>query len=90
MRTEAGIRDLKIHLSAYLREVEAGKTVVITKHGKPIGRIVPEAQPIKEQLEALERAGLITWNGKKLKPMLPVAQAKGGKTVADLLLEDRE
>ena len=90
MQTEAGIRELKTRLSTYLRKVEAGETVLITKHGKPIGRIVPEAQPIEEQLEALSQAGLIAWSGEKLKPLVPVAKAKGLRTVADLLLEDRE
>jgi len=42
MQTEAGVRELKTQLSAYLLKVEAGETVLITKHGKPIGRIVPE------------------------------------------------
>ena len=90
MRIEAGIRDLKAKLSDYLRQVEEGETVVITKHGKPIGRIVPLPQPPKEQLEILRRAGLIAWNQKRLPPLTPVARAKGDRTVADLLLEDRE
>jgi len=90
MQTEAGIRDLKSNLSEYMRSVEAGGTVVITKHGKPIGRIVPETQSIKEQLKSLNQTGLIAWNGKKLPKIEPVAKAKGKKTVADLLLEDRE
>jgi prevent-host-death family protein len=45
MQTKAGIRELKAHLSAYLRQVKAGGTVVITDRGEPIGRIVPIAQP---------------------------------------------
>jgi prevent-host-death family protein len=89
-RKEVGVRELKAQLSAYLREVEAGKAVTITKRGKPIGRIVPVAQPTEARLKALDRAGLIAWNGKKLQPMAPVAQARGDRTVADLLLEDRE
>jgi prevent-host-death family protein len=36
-----GIRHLQAHPSAYLRKAEAGETVYITKHGKPIGRLVP-------------------------------------------------
>ena len=86
---QTGIRDLKAHLGAYLREVEAGQTVVITKHGKPIGRIVPVTQSTEAQLDALSQAGLIAWNKQKLQPLAPVAQARGERTVADLLLEDR-
>jgi len=87
---QTGIRDLKTHLSSYLRQVEAGQTVVITRHGKPIGRIVPVPQPTEAQLEALSQAGLIAWNRQNLQPLAPVAQARGQRTVADLLLEGRE
>lgn len=88
--TETGIRELKAHLSAYLRQVEAGKTIVITKRGRPIGRIVPLAQSTESRLEALDQAGLIAWNQETLKPQAPVAQTRGDRTVAELLLEDRE
>lgn len=87
---QAGIRDLKTHLSSYLRQVEAGQTVVITKRGKPIGRIVPVTPSTEAQLDTLDQAGLIAWNKRKLQPLAPVAQARGERTVADLLLEDRE
>lgn len=90
MQSEAGIRELKARLSAYLRQVKAGGTVIITERGEPIGRIVPLAQPTEVQLETLKQAGLIAWSGEKLPPLAPVAQAKGERTVADLLLEDRE
>ncbi|MGD0561510.1 MAG: type II toxin-antitoxin system prevent-host-death family antitoxin [Roseiarcus sp.] len=35
--------EAKAHLSSLLDEVERGQTIVITRHGKPIARIVPEA-----------------------------------------------
>ena len=88
--TETGIRELKAHLSRYLRQVEDGQTVVITRHGKPIGRIVPVTEATETQLDALRQAGLIAWNRQKLQPLAPVAQARGERTVAELLVEDRE
>ena len=87
---QTGIRDLKTHLSSYLRQVEVGRTVVITRRGKPIGRIVPVTQSTEAHLDALSQAGLIAWNKQKLQPLAPVAQARGERMVADLLLEDRE
>lgn len=90
MQTKVGIRELKAQLSAYLRQVKAGGTVVITDRGKPIGRIVPLTQPMKTQLELLQQAGLIAWSGKKLAASAPVARIEGDRTVAELLLEDRE
>jgi prevent-host-death family protein len=35
--------EAKAHLASLLDAVERGDTIVITRHGKPIARIVPEA-----------------------------------------------
>jgi prevent-host-death family protein len=87
--TSVGIRELKGHLSEYLRRVRAGETVIITDRGQPVGRIVPVAQPLEDRLEAMAQAGLILWSGRKLEPMAPVARTRGERTIADLLVEDR-
>ncbi|RME59956.1 MAG: type II toxin-antitoxin system prevent-host-death family antitoxin [Caldilineae bacterium] len=87
---EAGIRELKSNLSAYLRQVKAGGSVLITEHGKPIGRIVPIAPSLESKLDALQQAGLIAWNGRKLGAIAPLGRVQGKRTVAELLLEDRE
>lgn len=84
-----GVRELKSQLSKYLRHVKAGRTIIITEHGKAVGRIVPPEATVKEKLEAMRRAGLIEWSGKKLKPMKPVAKVKDGYSVAQLLIDDR-
>ena len=81
---------MKTHLSAYLRRVKAGETIVITERGTPIGRIVPANASVEERMEALAQAGQIAWSGKKLGEVERVGRTKGEKTVADLLLEDRE
>jgi prevent-host-death family protein len=90
MAIETGIRDLKAKLSAYLRQVKAGETIVITERGKPIGRIVPVGLTTQDQLVTLVDAGLISWNNQKLAPVTPVAHTKGEHSIAELLLEDRE
>lgn len=84
------VRELKAQLSAYLRRVEAGEIVTITRHGKAIGRIVPVAESVEARLEELARAGLIAWNGERLPLSAPTAHAEGGQSVAALLLENRE
>jgi len=85
-----GIRDLKAQLSSYVRQVKAGSMVVITERGKPVGRIVPLSPSVETRMQGLIRAGLMAWSGRRLVPMMPVAQTRGKRTVADLLLEDRE
>jgi prevent-host-death family protein len=36
--------EAKIHLAQLLDEVERGETLVITRHGRAIARLVPETQ----------------------------------------------
>ena len=85
-----GIRDLKAQLSKYIQQVKAGETVIITERGKPIGRIVPTEPTTETRLKELEQAGMLAWSGRKLQSSAPMAQTRGGKTVAEMLLEDRE
>ena len=84
-----GVRELKARLSEYLRQVKKGRTVVITEHGKPVGRLVPTGQSLEQRLQAMIDAGLAEWNGKPLPPMKPVAKLRGGRSIADLIIEDR-
>ena len=84
------IRELKSRLSHYLRLTRAGESVVITDRGVPIGRIVPMGQDLDQRLVAMREAGLLQWSGRKLPRRKPVVRIKGRKTVAQLLVEDRE
>jgi prevent-host-death family protein len=43
--------DAKARLPSLLDEVERGETLVITRHGKPIARIVPEPDDRKEKID---------------------------------------
>lgn len=40
-----GAHEAKTHLSALLDRVERGEPIIITRHGKPIARLIPERQP---------------------------------------------
>ena len=84
------IRDLKAQLNKTIQQVKAGETVIITERGKPIGRIVPTEPSTETRLKELEQAGVLAWSGSKLLPAAPVAQTRGEKTVAEMLLKDRE
>ena len=85
-----GIRELKARLSAYLRQVKAGATLVITERGQPIGRIVPLRPSVYQRAEELAQAGLASWSGRRLRAREPVARIRGGKMLSQLLLEDRD
>ena len=84
------IRDLKAHLSKYLRKVKEGHTILITERGKPIGRIIPEREQIEERLARIVAAGLAEWSGKKLQPRNPTLTNQSEILISDLVSEQRE
>ncbi len=43
--------DAKTHLPQLLDEVERGETIVITRHGRPIARLVPEAHRRRAEID---------------------------------------
>ena len=43
-----GAFEAKTHLSELLARVEAGETVTITKHGRPVARLVPAAPVVRD------------------------------------------
>lgn len=85
-----GIQDLKARVSEYLRQVSQGQTVIITDHGRPVGRLSPLDQPLDERLIALQIARLVAWNDQKLKPATPAAVNRSDWQVSDILVEMRE
>ena len=59
---EVQASEAKAHLPQLLTEVERGESIIITRHGRAIARIVPEAsqrqvavQRVKEELNRFRR-----------------------------------
>lgn len=88
---EISVRELKNHLSKYLRRVIAGDEVVITSRNHPVARLVgvtgkpAELNGLTERLRALPG---VRWNGKqprggRLRPRIT------GKTAAAIVLQER-
>jgi len=56
---EVGVLEAKTHLSALIDEAAAGEDIVITRHGRPVAKLVPSdtlrrpAQNIAEQVRAV-------------------------------------
>jgi prevent-host-death family protein len=56
MLNEVGAYEAKTHLSALLERVARGEQIVITKHGRPIARLVPiERTSPDRRRKAIER-----------------------------------
>jgi prevent-host-death family protein len=90
IETTVGIRDFKARLSEYMRQVKKGQSIVITEHGKPVGRILPVEMSLEERVEMLRKAGLVAWSGKKLRRIKPPAVNRGDKLVSDIVVELRD
>ena len=48
---EVQASEAKAHLPQLLDEVERGETIVITRHGRPIARSVPDAERRQEEID---------------------------------------
>ncbi|HEY5388382.1 MAG TPA: type II toxin-antitoxin system prevent-host-death family antitoxin [Thermoleophilia bacterium] len=85
--TAVGIRELKAHLSRYLRLVQDGESVVVTNRGREIAVI--EAPGVeRDALRRLMESGMVMWSGGKPEvPGGPPIKIKGGpisQTVTDM------
>lgn len=78
------IRNLKNRLSHYLRPTRRGDSVVITD------RIVRMDQDLDQRLAAMCDTGQAQWSGRKLVHRKPVAKLRGRRSVAQLIVEDRD
>jgi prevent-host-death family protein len=85
-----GIRELKSKLSECVREVKRGGTVVVTEHGRRVARFVPESDSLDDRLEILRKAGTMLWSGRQLGRATSGVRPRGKRTVADIVVENRE
>lgn len=92
---KVGIRELKAHLSEYLRKVKEGEDLTITEHGKDIAVLKPlpaAKSRTREFLEELAAKGIVTLpkpgRRKPFGARKPV-RLPPGKTVSEAVLEDR-
>lgn len=92
---EAGIRDVKNNLSAYIRRVEAGERIAVTAHGRVVAEIGPPGAHVRRalsnRLDELIEAGLARPPLESGDPLadLPKRGLPPG-TAAELLDADRD
>ena len=51
MTREVQASEAKTHLTQLLDDVERGETIIITRHGRPIARIVSEASQRQREID---------------------------------------
>ena len=89
--THVGISALRDHLGKYLHLARGGEKVVVTDQGRPVAVLtgIEEDQEIRQAWDLVD-AGLADWNGAK--PMgskKPVKLRGGGKSAAEIVIQDR-
>ncbi len=83
------VRELKSSLSRVLALAQGGEVIEVTSHNKPIARILGIPQQADEGLRRLMASGTLSWRGGKPQFSPPVELASGGRSVSQMLLEDR-
>ncbi len=91
---QVAVRELKAHLSRLLARARAGEEIEVRSHNTPIARIVgipPAADgSLPEGIRRLIAEGALTWgNGGKLEDFAPLRLPSGGKSMSDIVIEDR-
>lgn len=86
---EAGVREVKNHLSQFLRRARAGERVVITDRGRAVAALVAiEDGGASELGWELVRQGLGEWGGGKPKGLANPPSVRG-RRAEEVVLEDR-
>ena len=86
--TDVNTRELKANLSRYLREVEGGAELGVTRRGKRIATISPVsgATPRDDAWARLLATGAVKWNGKKFVPPKRGVKVRGkGPTAEEIV-----
>jgi prevent-host-death family protein len=87
-KATVGIRELKDRASSIIDRVEEGEAITVTKHGRPVARIVSAATP--PHLSALIADGTVRpAEGPRYLPAKPAKLRGRGKTAAQYISEGR-
>lgn len=82
---EAGVRELRNHLSRYLERVKDGEEVVVTDRGRTVARILPMSG--ERTIDRLIADGIVT--PAKVQKRGSARPIRSAGTVSDLVAEQR-
>jgi prevent-host-death family protein len=87
-KATVGIRELKDKASSIIDRVEEGEAITVTKHGRPVARIVSATAP--PHLSALIADGAVRpAKGPRYLPSKPAKLRGTGKNASDYVSEGR-
>lgn len=74
------------------RILSSGQEVAVSSEGRVVAWIIPANSPRLARLYRMHQmtaAGRAAWSGELFRPRPPAGVLSGGKTVSEILLEDR-
>ena len=84
-----GVRELRQRASEYLKQVEAGRTLEVTAHGRPVALLVP-APGTGRRRRLVAHGRLVEGTGDLLELGPPVSPSPDVPLPSDLLRRSRE
>ena len=91
--TEVSVRELRNNLTRYLRRIEQGERVTVTRRGKPVATIEPcssQGNDLDAAIWQMVREGKASWSGRQFEPPKRTFKLKGeGPTLSEMIIEDR-
>ncbi|MEW5934176.1 MAG: type II toxin-antitoxin system prevent-host-death family antitoxin [Bacillota bacterium] len=85
------VRELRDHLSRWLRHVKGGESLLITEHNRPVATVVPVRPPVPDGIVELVSTAVASWKefGAKPRGCTDPPLVRGRRTLASMVAEDR-
>jgi len=87
MGAQIGVREFKNGASHFIDRVQAGEVLTVTRHGKPVARVVPAGMPTG--LAQLVAEGRVRWSGRQPSLPAPIELRGDGPLASDYVIEGR-
>ena len=83
------LQELESKLDRYIHDVENGATIVVSRNGREVARIIPETTSAEQKRPALKAGGMIDWSGRRPKSRRPSVRLRDGGSVSDIIINER-
>lgn len=80
------LQELESKLDSYIHDVENGATVVVSRDGRQVARIIPETGSAEQRRAALKASGVFDWSGRRAKSRRPSFRLRDGGSVSDIII----
>ena len=86
---QASLQELESKLDSYIHDVENGTTVVVSRDGRQVARIIPETNSAEQKRAALKASGTFDWSGRRPKSRRPSVRLRDGGSLSDSIINER-